>query len=140
MKLACFDPGRRFMGRLSHECDLLEEFEQLCRKEGIRCAVFTAIGALTRATLGFYQQEQKKYHTIELDFPLEIASLSGNISIKDGKIMAHAHAVLSDENGRSWAGHLFPNSTIFAGEFFLQELVGEAWERRFDPQTGLYLW
>jgi len=140
MKLRSFEPGRRIMGGFPHKSDLLEDVRQLCRNENIRCAVFTAIGALTRGTLGFYRQEQKEYQTIELDFPLEIASLNGNISLKDGDIMVHAHAVLSDENGRSWAGHLLPNSIVFAGEFFLQELLGEPWERRFDPQTGLYLW
>jgi len=47
--------------------------------------------------------------------------------------------VLSDESGRSWAGHLV-SGTIFAAEVCLQELLGLPLERSADPVTGLNLW
>ncbi len=37
---------------------------------------------------------------------MEVVSLTGNISVMDNNPYVHAHAVLSDENMQTYAGHL----------------------------------
>ena len=54
--------------------------------------------------------------------------------------MVHAHVTLSDEQGNAFGGHLAPGTVIFACEFVIQELAGDALTRGFDEQTGLPLW
>jgi uncharacterized protein len=133
--------GRQIlMGRLDHGADLLEEITKMCRAEKIRMGRVEAIGAVSGARLGFYNQTTREYQFFVLEEALEILSLSGNVSEKDGDVMVHAHVVLSDEKGRAFGGHLAPGTTIFACECLVEVLDGPVLERSYDEPTGLPLW
>jgi hypothetical protein len=139
MVYAKFDLGRNFLVRAEHNSDLVQFVTELAEKERIIVAAFTAIGALKRAKLEFYDQEKHEYQEITLDSPQEIASCIGNISVKDGKPFVHAHAVLADKNGNTKAGHLL-EGVVFAAEIHLRELKGAKLERKYDKVTDLSLW
>jgi len=139
MVYAKFDLGRNFLVGAEHNSDLVQFVTELAEKEGIIVAAFTAIGALKRAKLEFYDQEKHEYQEITLDSPQEIASCIGNISVKDGKPFVHAHAVLADKNGNTKAGHLL-EGVVFAAEIHLRELRGVKLERKYDKVTDLSLW
>jgi len=135
------DPGRRFIGRLGFEADLLSNLIEFCKKENIQLGVFSVIGALTKARLGYYNQDAKQYvDCVVLDKKLEIASCIGNISLRDSKIFIHAHITLADHTGHTYAGHLMSGSSIFAAEYYIQELTGGELQRKPDTETGLSLW
>jgi hypothetical protein len=71
---------------------------------------------------------------------LEIVSCLGNISIKEGKIFAHAHVVVSDEKANAYGGHVMPGCLIgVTGELVLFEATGIKLSRRFDEKTKLFL-
>jgi predicted DNA-binding protein with PD1-like motif len=140
MKARQYEFGRVFLGRLAHKSDLTEAITTFCADNGLNAGFVSAIGALTMATIGFYDQDDKTYKTILIEEPVELASLTGNVSLKDGKPMVHAHVVLSRESGESIAGHLMSPSIVFAGEVFGAELRGEPLAREFDETTGLTLW
>ena len=135
-----FEAGRSILAGLPKDEDLTTVIETLCTEHEIQTAVFSLIGSVTRATLGAYDQAQQVYVTFKKDTPLEIISCSGNVSLKDGKPFVHAHAVLSDMNGDTVGGHVFPETTIYAGEIYMRELLGPPLERCHDARTGLYLW
>jgi predicted DNA-binding protein with PD1-like motif len=100
-----------------------------------------AIGALQRARLAFYDQHSHAYGERSLDQPLELVTLLGNVSRRDGGTAVHVHATLADHDGVCIGGHVAPGCTVFACELFLQELVGgEPLERGLDDKTGLSLW
>ena len=139
MVYAKFELGRNFLVRAEHNADLIQFVTELAEKKEIIVATFTAIGALKRAKLEFYNQEKHEYQEITLDSPHEIASCIGNISVKDGKPFVHAHAVLADKNGNTKAGHLL-EGMVFAAEISLRELKGAKLERKYDEITGLSLW
>lgn len=130
---------RDFLVRVEHNSELIQFITDLAKKEKIIVATFTAIGALKRAKLGFYNQVKKEYQEIKLDSPYEIACCIGNISIKEGNPFVHAHAVLADKNGNTKAGHLLEGK-VFAAEVSLRELKGARLERKHDAITGLSLW
>jgi predicted DNA-binding protein with PD1-like motif len=134
------ESGRCFLARLPHGEDLLKTMEAFCEKHGIRNGVFSIIGAVTSVTLGSYDQKQQVYVTAKKEEALEIVHCAGNISLKDGKVFVHAHAVLADEKGETTGGHLFSDTKVFAGEMYVRELVGSPLERAYDETTGLYLW
>jgi predicted DNA-binding protein with PD1-like motif len=135
------EKARLFIGRFPYESDLSESLLSVCKKESIRLGVFSIIGALTSVKLGYYDQESQFYVTcVDLVKKLEITSCVGNISLKDNEIFVHAHITLADHAGQCYGGHLMPGSTIFAAEYFIQELKGEELHRVFDQQTGLSLW
>ena len=133
-------PTEVFMGKLRHGADLLEEITDICRKYGIRLGRIEAFGAVKKARLGFYNQGSREYHSFDLDRPLEITKLIGNISLKDNHPMVHAHLTLADKDGSAYGGHLMPGTVIFACEIILQAFEGTEFERRLDKETGLPLW
>jgi hypothetical protein len=99
------------------------------------------IGAVQKATIAYYDQKQIKYRDIMLNEPMEIVSLHGNVSLKDGKPFVHAHVVLGDEKGNVRGGHLLPGGTpVFACELTIDEFDGPELVREFDEITGLALW
>ena len=134
-----FSLKRNLLVRVEHNSDLIHFITDLAEDRQIGAATFTVIGALKRAKIGFYDQEEHEYGQLIIDGPQEIASCIGNISMKDGQPFVHAHAVLADEAGNTKAGHLL-EGIVFAAEIHLQELDGPRLERRYDTVTGLSLW
>jgi uncharacterized protein len=131
--------GRIIFARLDHGEDIISQFTILAEDNGIEIGALSAIGALSRAGLAYYDQKSHEYGEIALEEPVELASCFGNISLKDGRPFVHAHTVLSDRMGRTWGGHLV-RGTIFAAELYLQELSGLHLKRVPDSITGLNLW
>ena len=140
LAFSAYTPGRRFLGRLPHGHDLIAVIQAFCRNALIQTASFSVIGAVSEVTLGAYDPKQQVYVTFTRKAALEIVSLSGNVSLKDGQPFVHAHLVLADENGQTSGGHLFSETIVYAGEIDLQELIGPPLERAYDAATGLMLW
>jgi len=133
-------PGRCLLAGLDHDAEIISQITCLAREEKIETGIFCVIGALKRAELGYYDQESFEYRKILVEGPVELISASGNVSLRDGQPFVHAHAALSDREGRIWGGHL-TKGTVFAAELHMQELLGhQPVEREHDSVTGLYLW
>jgi len=137
---ATFERGRSILGRLPHGKDLLKTIEEFCVQNSIQTGVFSIIGSVMSATLGSYDQNQQVYVTFKKEEPLEIVNCTGNVSLKDGKVAVHAHAVLADMNGQTIGGHIFSETIVYAAEIYLRELLGKPLEREYDSITGLSLW
>jgi predicted DNA-binding protein with PD1-like motif len=131
--------NKELIVRLKHDADLVQSITELARSKGIEAGSFTAIGALKRARLGYYDQKNREYREIKIDSPCELASCTGNISLKDGEPFAHIHVVLADEMGNAKGGHLL-EGIVFAAEVHLRQLEGPKLERKHDEVTGLSLW
>ena len=139
MGLFEYNASKELVLRLEHDADLIQSITELARNKGVEAGSFTAIGALKRARLGYYDQENNEYREMKIDTPHEMASCMGNVSLKDGEPFVHAHVVLADETGNTKAGHLF-EGIVFAAEVHLHELEGPRLEREYDEVTGLSLW
>jgi predicted DNA-binding protein with PD1-like motif len=134
-------PGRKIVGRLAQGEDLLAALEKVAREHGITLGEVQAIGAVSQARVGYYHQGERQYYFLDLGRPLEIASLIGNISVKDEKPMVHAHVTLCDADGRAFGGHLSEGTLVFACEFAIQEYqAATPLVRQMDEPTGLFLW
>jgi len=70
-------------------------------------AHFTAIGAVSSATLAWLDLSKKMYHRIDVPEQVEVVSLIGDIATFNGKPIVHMHTVLSKENGSTLGGHVF---------------------------------
>jgi predicted DNA-binding protein with PD1-like motif len=135
-----FARGRRVVARLRHGGDLLEEIAGVADANGMQTAELRAIGALQTARLAFYDQTAHEYGEFAVDAPVEIVTLLGNVSRRDGATAVHAHATLAGHDGACVGGHVAPGCVIFACELIVQELVGEPLVREYDEVTGLPLW
>jgi predicted DNA-binding protein with PD1-like motif len=135
-------PGRTLMGRLPKGGDLLSALEKCCQDLGVKLGEVQALGAVSEAKVGYYDQAAQKYLFLELKRPMEILSLLGNVSLKDGKPFVHAHITLGEVNGQAWGGHLAAGTVVFACEYVIQEFISQEspLERALDKETGLFLW
>ncbi|MHA1583242.1 MAG: PPC domain-containing DNA-binding protein [Candidatus Baldrarchaeia archaeon] len=123
--------------KLEKDEDLLEALSSIVEKENIKAGFFTGIGALNKVNMGIFVEG--KYKEINMEGELEIVSLLGNVSLKDGKPFVHAHIIVSRRDGAAFGGHLLPGSIISVTcEIFLVKLK-KPLERRFDEKLKLYL-
>ena len=120
--------------------DLLEELNGYVREQGINLAWLSGVGAVSRATISYYDQQKQTWVDHDLDQRLEVAGLWGNVSLLSGEPIVHLHCVLADEKGRCHGGHLGSNTVVFNLEILMTTLTGPAVLRRMDPQTGLTIW
>lgn len=133
--------GRILVGRLNFRDDLLSGLTAICSANRICTGVISVIGAVQSAKLGYYDQAKKAYTgCVSLNRKLEICSLTGNISLKEGIVFVHAHIVLADLKGKAFGGHLMPGTEVFAAEYCITEHKGKKLHRIKDPVTGLPLW
>jgi len=139
MGLFEYGANKELIVRLNYDADLIQSITELARSKGVEAGSFTAIGALKRAKLGYYDQKNHEYRKIRIDSPYELVSCVGNVSLKDGEPFIHAHVVLADEKGNTKAGHLLAG-TVFSAEVHLRQLEGPKLERKYDEVTGLSLW
>ena len=139
MGLFEYSANKELIVRLNYDADLIQSITELARSKGVEAGSFTAIGALKRARLGYYDQKNHEYRELKIDLPHEMASCVGNVSLKDGEPFIHAHVVLADETGNTKAGHLL-EGVVFAAEVHLRQLEGPRLERKYDEVTGLSLW
>jgi len=114
-------------------------FEKLAEIEKLNSAWIQGIGAVTNLEMGYYELISKSYIRKKFNDDYELTSLSGNITIKDGKLFSHTHINFSDSKFNVFGGHLFEGEISAAGEFIMT--VGENFiNRKFDNFTGLALW
>ncbi len=73
----------------------------------IEDAHFTAIGAVSSATLAWLDLPKKMYHRIPINEQVEVVSLIGDVATFNGKPIVHMHAVISKSDGSTLGGHVF---------------------------------
>lgn len=120
--------------------DLIPELDSYVRANHINLAWLSGVGAVSRATIRYYDQPKQSWLDHDLEQRLEVAGLWGNVSLLNGEPIVHLHCVLADETGRCYGGHLGHNTLVFNLEIMLTTLSGPAVIRKMDPQTGLTLW
>lgn len=139
--MAEYSIKRTMIGQIQQGADLYNSIMRIIQENGITIGRVTGMGAVQRAKLAYYDQREMKYREVSFTEPMEIVSLYGNISIKEGKPFAHVHVTLTDEHGKAHGGHLLPDHTpVFACEIIIEELDGDKLVRNVDEKTGLALW
>ena len=105
---------------------------------GLDASSFTAIGAFSQATLGYFDWEKKDYLRIPVEEQVEVLALIGDIALQDGKPKLHAHVVLGKRDGSTCGGHLLEARVRPTLEVIVTESPGYL-RRVFDRETGLAL-
>lgn len=138
MKSAAFTPEQVLVVRLERGEEIVASVLALVKQYDIRAGSVSGIGAISGAVLGFFNPATKEYREISYAEPLEILSLSGNLSTKDGAPYAHLHASLGRETGEAIGGHLVSAKVSATAELIIQPLNGTL-ERQFSEEIGLNL-
>src|SRR5271166_5971718 len=104
----------------------------------VTSAHFTAIGALNRATLGWFDPQRKMYKKIPIDGQHEVIGMSGDIALYQGKPVVHTHMVVGSPDGTTRAGHVLDAYVSPTLEVIVTVDPVEM-QKRFDPETDLTL-
>jgi len=108
------------------------------KAEGIGFATMTGLGAVSSATVSYWNAEARAYEPHQLDDQMEVVSLIGNASIKDGEPFTHIHVTLGRRDLSIIGGHL--NDAVVRPNLELWiRPEAEAVERTLDAACGLYV-
>ena len=124
--------------RMDRGEEVMATLTALCEQEGIRLASVEAIGAVDRAVVGLYDVDKKVFHRKEFQEPMELTSLLGTVTEKDGKPYLHLHATFCDANMQTHGGHVNALYISATCEMVLRLLPGQV-GRRPNEATGLNL-
>ena len=87
--------------------ELAEGLLRFAREQRLSAASFKAVGALSSVRLGWFSWEGKRYEpSVTLDEQVELLSLIGDVALKDGEPVVHAHAVIGKKDDTAHGGHL----------------------------------
>jgi uncharacterized protein len=118
--------------------EVVSTLEAFAREHEITAARFTAIGAFSEATLGYFDWERKEYEEIPLGEQVEVLTLAGDVALKDGEPSVHAHVVLGKRDATAHGGHLLEARVRPTLELVLVESPAQL-RKEHDPESGLAL-
>jgi len=108
------------------------------KSQGLGGAHFTAIGAFSEVTLGYFDRKARDYKKIPLREQVEVLSLIGDVALDRGEPKVHAHVVVGRADGEARGGHLLEARVWPTLEVVLTESPRHL-RKRHDPETGLAL-
>jgi predicted DNA-binding protein with PD1-like motif len=140
-------PGRVIVARVKPGSDLLSSLQKIAAEEGITSGVIVSgVGLLKHARLRNCKSLPEEYPItdanrtfLSFENPLEILSISGNVTLAEGEPLVHAHLTLSsveEDEITVIGGHLIEGCVVFGfSEFAILELEGVEMVKRFDEET-----
>ena len=134
------EDGRAALVRLERGSDMLRSLNEAAAELGIRAGTVQAIGAVGELAVAYFVQEEKRYHDIRFPEHLEIGSVLGNVSLKDGAPFVHMHVTATRMDGTTVGGHLTEGTRVFLIEAYFRALDGPAPLREQDDEIGLAVW
>ena len=128
-----------YLLRLEIGDEIIESLKIFALSEGLCGAIFEGIGAVDRASVGYFDLEKHDYSRAEIIGQREVLSLKGNIAVdSEGEPIVHAHIILGDAKMNCAGGHLFSGRISVTGEIFVRPC--EKILRSHNDATGLKLW
>ena len=91
--------GDTFVVSIDNHQEMVAALAAFCEEQGILAGEVTGIGAVNHAVLRFLDPATKKYVDKTFEEQMEISSLVGNISEKDGKVYPVFYAVVTRNRG-----------------------------------------
>jgi predicted DNA-binding protein with PD1-like motif len=118
--------------------EVMSSISAFATEHNLAATQLSAIGALSRALVAFFDWPSRQYRNIAIDEQVEVLSLLGDVSLDEGKPKVHAHVVLGKSDASAHGGHLVEGIVRPTMEIILTESPTHL-RRRFDPESGLSL-
>jgi predicted DNA-binding protein with PD1-like motif len=115
---------RTFILILDQNEEAFKSISDFATREKITGASVSAIGAFSRAKVGWFDLGAKKYKPIEVNEQCDVLSLIGDVAQgDDGKASLHLHAVLGLQDGTVRGGHFLSGAVQPTLEVTITESV-----------------
>lgn len=119
--------------------ELAKGLSKFAQEQNLSAASFTAVGALSSVRLAWFNWDSKKYEpSVTLDEQIELLSLIGDVAMKDGRPVVHAHVVIGKQDGTAHGGHLLEARVRPTCEVVLTESPAQL-QKAIDSESGLAL-
>ena len=129
----------KYLIRLIRGEEINSSIKKFCEKLDIKNAEILGIGSIENPTLAHYRVDTKKYKEKTFKGIFEVTSLIGNVAIFEGEPLVHAHVTISDDDMRSFGGHLVKGVVSATVEIIL-EYFDSKHTKSYDEEIGLRLW
>lgn len=130
--------GNKYLLRMDKGEEIVENLKKFCQDHNITLGWIKGIGAVSKAKIGLLRIDEKKYYSTELDGAYEITSLLGNVTTMKGEVYLHLHINLSDEDNKTYGGHLNYAIISATGEIFIEAVDGMV-DREYSDEVGINL-
>jgi predicted DNA-binding protein with PD1-like motif len=87
--------------------EIVATLADFARREGIKAAMLSGLGAVGECELGIFLPATRQYVRQVFTGDHEIGALTGNLGELDGEPFPHCHAVIAGEDFVAHTGHLF---------------------------------
>ena len=99
--------GNLIVFRFEDGKDVVESLKRVTKEHKIQSGIIlSGIGMLRNFEISFYSREKAGYVTNKFNEPVELLSLSGNISLRNDETFFHLHVALAKEDTTALGGHL----------------------------------
>lgn len=133
------DQGERTFALVFETGDeVVSSLTRFAEEHSLAGSRFTAIGAFSEVTLGYFDWQKKDYEKIPVREQVEVLSLIGDIALDGTKPKVHAHVVVGLRDGSARGGHLLEAKVRPTLEVVLTEAPNHL-KREHDPESGLAL-
>jgi len=111
---------------------------KFAEKYHVTSAHFTAIGALSGATLAWFDPQRKMYKKVPIVGQHEVIGMSGDIALYHGKPVVHTHMLVGSPDGTTRGGHVLEAYVSPTLEVMVT-VDPVTMQKRLDPATDLTL-
>ncbi|OQA04048.1 MAG: hypothetical protein BWY68_00542 [bacterium ADurb.Bin400] len=118
--------------------EIVSSIIEYCSSHKISSAWISGLGSVEKATLALYDLNEKQYFRQEFKGVREIANLTGNVGLLEGKVVTHIHAILADQSFSAIGGHLDQGIVGATCEIIITPL-SQPIVREHDNKIGLNL-
>jgi predicted DNA-binding protein with PD1-like motif len=118
--------------------EVLAGLQKFAEENKLQASSFSAVGAFSDVTLGWFDWEKKDYKRIAVKEQVEVLSLLGDVTLDKEKRKVHAHVVVGLSDGAAKGGHLLEGHVRPTLEVFVQE-TGGVLRRAYDPVAKIDL-
>ncbi|MBO7178615.1 MAG: DNA-binding protein [Clostridia bacterium] len=129
--------GNTIVLRAQRGEEIISLLTMLISEENITCGRVSGIGATDKITIGLYNVNTQEYHKDTIEEEMEILSLAGNLTRKEGNPYVHVHGSFATLD-RVYGGHV-NEVWISATAEIIIDVIDLVVDRKIDKETGLNL-
>ncbi len=132
------EDGSNFVLRFDKGDDVISGLANFMKEQAIFTSSFQGLGACSEVELAFFNPHIKDYRKKPFMEEMEVVSLIGNGSLKDGVPIIHCHGVFGRNDFTLIGGHVFRLIVSVTVEVSFKKIEGAA-QRVMNPDFNLNL-
>lgn len=118
--------------------EVMSGLTDFAKENKVTSASFTAIGALSRATVAWFDDSRKEFKLVPIEQQVELVSMIGNIALSGDQPVVHSHVSVALPDGAVRGGHLI-NAFVFPTLELFMTVYPTPLHKQLDEATGLKL-